>query len=457
MPTIAVTGTITEPDGTAVAGVVVQLTPAPPDPGAAQAIGGVGIVSRPSSTQTASDGTFSINAQEGFRYTLTIEAIGFSRQFVAPSSDIRFDLLGLTPRIEKITDWSSDGATGVILTDPGTPTDYVALTIEAQSINTVRQRYKEIEIEKAATQDGAYSNVDTIELRDGINFYTEQYEGENDEWYRVRYTNSDTGDESQYSEPKLSDSDDEALVIAPDELKELYLFGADLTDDDGNPFPDRMFRHYIKSAVAWLEKELDIPITPIEIEDELHDHYADDYGSWGFFKLHQYPIVAIREVSFRYPSMDDEVIIEPEWVVLEEDGRSGQIQIVPGQGNIADVLLIPGQLMPLWSGATGRVPGVWRFDYRAGFEVGDVPDDIKDVIGMKAAIQVFNIAGDLIAGAGIANTSISIPGLSQSVGTTSSATNSGYGARIGQYEKQIKKALPGLKRYYGKRSKMVVA
>jgi hypothetical protein len=132
-------------------------------------------------------------------------------------------------------------------------------------------------------------------------------------------------------------------------------------------------------------------------------------------------------------------------LVLTEGGAHGVVQIVPGQGGIADVLLIPGALMPMWSGRSGRVPGIWRFTYRAGFEIGKLPPDLKHIIGMWASIGVLNIAGDLIAGAGIATKSVSVPGLSQNIGTTSSATNSGYGARI-----------PNLRRFYGKSTRMVV-
>jgi hypothetical protein len=42
------------------------------------------------------------------------------------------------------------------------------------------------------------------------------------------------------------------------------------------------------------------------------------------------------------------------------------------------------------------------------------------------------------------------------VNTTSSATNAGFGARIIEYQKEIKQLLPNLRRYYGKASKMVV-
>lgn len=458
MPTIQITGTITTASGTPVPGVVVSLTPAPSDPGASQAQGGVGILLTPDSVQTDASGDFSITAQTGFRYTLDIEAIGYSRDFVAPTVDTRFDLLGLIPEIEALTDWTSDDCEGVVIGDPAPAIDRVAITVKADQITTVRERFDGIQIEKAATQTGAYTLVDTLELRDGVIFYERIFDNApNTEWYRVRYFDSASGDASEYSPPRVADGPTADLVISVDELKELYMFGVDLTDDEGNPFPDRMFEHYIKSAIAWMEKQLDIPITPLEIVDELHDHYANDYGRWGWFDLYKYPIICVREVAFQYPSQTERVQIDQEWIVLQEEGRSGLIQIVPGQGNIADVLLIPGQLMPLWSGATGRVPGVWRFTYRAGFEVNEVPTDIKDAIGMKAAIQIFNIAGDLIAGAGIANTSISVPGLSQSVGTTSSATNSGYGARIIQYEKQLKATIPNLRRFYGKGTRMVVA
>ncbi len=257
--------------------------------------------------------------------------------------------------------------------------------------------------------------------------------------------------------PSVGTVEDAETLISIGELKALYLFGVDLTDDAGTPFPDSMYKHYIDAAVAWLEKELDIPLTAVDVVAETQDHYAREYGRWGWFQLDKYPVISVSEVVFQYPSMLEGVEIDSSWIVLEDGGASGQLQIVPGQGNIADVLLIPGALMPLWSGATGRVPGVWRFSYRAGFEVGALPADLKHAIGMQAAIGVFNIAGDLIAGAGIANLSISVPGLNQNVGTTSSATNSGYGARIGEYQKELKEMLPNLRRYYGKGTRLTVA
>ena len=77
-----------------------------------------------------------------------------------------------------------------------------------------------------------------------------------------------------------------------------------------------------------------------------------------------------------------------------------------------------------------------------------IPADIKRAIGYKASLLPLDIAGDLIGGAGVANYSVSMDGLSQNLGTTSSATNAGYGARVLQFERELKKLLPALRARY---------
>jgi len=50
--------------------------------------------------------------------------------------------------------------------------------------------------------------------------------------------------------------------------------------------------------------------------------------------------------------------------------------------------------------------------------ISTLPADIKQAIGYKAALLPLDVAGDLIAGAGIANLHVGVDGLSQSLGTT---------------------------------------
>jgi hypothetical protein len=75
-----------------------------------------------------------------------------------------------------------------------------------------------------------------------------------------------------------------------------------------------------------------------------------------------------------------------------------------------------------------------------------MPDLFYQMISWQAAIPILDTAGDLILGAGIASQSASVDSLNTSVASTSSPTNSGYGARIKSYQKQYSEALKRIKR-----------
>ena len=79
-----------------------------------------------------------------------------------------------------------------------------------------------------------------------------------------------------------------------------------------------------------------------------------------------------------------------------------------------------------------------------------IPATIMHVAGMWASMWCLNTAGDLIVGAGVASKSTGVDGLSQSVSTTSSATNAGYGSRIIQYKKDIGMAMRALESTYAR-------
>jgi len=236
------------------------------------------------------------------------------------------------------------------------------------------------------------------------------------------------------------------LVLSVADLKARWLHGVDLRDDNGNDLPDAVLEFHIKSAQAWVEKELDIHLEEKTIVDEAKDFYSNDYYQYGFLRVNHRPLQEVTLLIAKWPVGSGEIEFNDEWI--KPDYVSGQINLVPTAGTISAFLVQQNAaFLPM---LTGRdyVPQLFRVSYKAGFQAGEVPDDILEVIGMKASIAPFNIAGDLIAGAGIANKSISIDGLSQSIGTTSSATNAGYGARILQYEKQLKERMLTLKGYW---------
>jgi hypothetical protein len=243
-------------------------------------------------------------------------------------------------------------------------------------------------------------------------------------------------------------------ILTVEQLKQRYLFGVDFRDDTGKFLDDSVFQHYIMSAIEWFEHELDIKLLETTIVEK-QDYYASDYQAYNFLQLDNYPVISVDEFNVQYPTGQTVVNYPAEW--LRIDKVKGHLRVVPTAGTLSEILIgAGGSYLPAIYNGLGTLPDLFEIRYTAGFEDCRIPANILDLIGMFASLGPFNIFGDLIAGAGIANVSLSIDGLSQSIGTTSSATNAGYGSRIIQYLKQIKEQIPMLRRYY-KGIRMAVA
>ncbi|MCZ6868107.1 MAG: hypothetical protein O7G84_01225 [Gammaproteobacteria bacterium] len=267
-------------------------------------------------------------------------------------------------------------------------------------------------------------------------------------FYRFRYIGKIAG-QTALTDPSVAiEGAGLALlgILTVEQLKARYFFGVDITDNDGKPLADAVFQHYILSAIKWFETELDIAILPTAFS-EFHDYYRNDYEAFNIIQLDNYPIICIDEFRVQYPSGQSVIVFPNEWLRIDPAG--GTVQIVPTAGTLSEVLIGQGgSFLPTIYNGLDYLPQLFNLVTVAGFESGKVPRNIIDLIGMAASFGPFNLFGDLIAGAGIANVSLSMDGLSQTIGTTSSATNSGYGARLIQYGKQIKDQIPVLKRYY---------
>ena len=337
----------------------------------------------------------------------------------------------------------------------------IKVKIEVSNLDNVRTVYNKIKVYRSVTTEtGTYTEITGAATRPTLESGKNVYEfidltGDAAYWYKSSYFNSATDDESTLSGAQLGEGDTALDVVSVDQLKTDYLFGLDLTDDHGTPYPNSLYEKFIKSAVAWLEHRLDLPIRIKVIEDEMHDFYREDYNKYIWMKLLEAPVISVEQVRMVLPGEQVVQTFEDEWVHIQK--HSGQLQLVPGIGSAGSILLgAAGAYIAMIHRNNRFVPDVFRVDYTAGFEAGKVPADIIDLIGKKASFGPLNIAGDLLGGAGIASQSISVDGLSQSFNTTSSATNAGYGARLVQYSKEIKELLPMLEKYY-KGIRMVVA
>jgi hypothetical protein len=227
-------------------------------------------------------------------------------------------------------------------------------------------------------------------------------------------------------------------------LREYYLFGIPLEDLYGNKMKEGMLDHYIRSAIQHTQRMLQIVIEPIEIHDEVHDYYANDFLNWSFIQLHKRPVLEVTSLSMHFGDMKM-FDIPVDWIRIHS--ISGQLQLFPVSGSSGSLILTQnGSFLPTLLGIYPNAPDLWRVSYRAGME--DIPDDLVEYIMKRASVGVLQVWGDLIIGAGIANQTISIDGLSQSIGTTQSPEFTGAGARIKNYMDDMRELEKRLKDTY---------
>ena len=273
--------------------------------------------------------------------------------------------------------------------------------------------------------------------------------GNTDSFYKIQFFNSGTGaftDLATSEANQVAELDPSANIITVSTLNNVYLFGIDLTDDAGTPYPDETFEFHISSAIAKASAMLGIEIAPRLITEERQDYYHHDQRAHNWVKLDHSPVSFIQRIQldeFRSSGSSvngDDVDLR----TVRLDSKAGAYQL------IGDIALFRRSSLRL-SGYGGNPhwvePSVFLVDYIAGFT--KPPADIVDLVGKMAALQIFNIAGDLALPVGVASQTIGIDGLSQSINSTASATNAAFGARVTQYTKEVKDLIPALRIKYG--------
>lgn len=338
-------------------------------------------------------------------------------------------------------------------------------------------------------------------------------------------------------------------------LKDAFLFGINLTNDENRPFPDVIFTQGLAYGKQWLANAVDIVVDRAAEQVERHDLNRCAQGEWFMMRLGKRPIHRITGISLMIGATPVPVEMPTSWI-QEYDADTGQFWIVPNSQEIQSLTAMQYSVMAArqWT-QWGNLPGFIQVKYDAGFDLpfevvadpdlkswvpaatqvlngrlnirilaqtpvgsplvapartftitgvdnvtgvaateivevqsasqawstrgwsgrptvtwtacegpilfsGNVADntnqdnykpldaDLLDLAGKMAAMYVLNPAGDLIVGAGIASKSQSVGGVSQSISTTSSPTNAGYGSRIIQYRKDITLELPIVRRRF---------
>ena len=237
--------------------------------------------------------------------------------------------------------------------------------------------------------------------------------------------------------------------ISVQNIKDNYLFGINLTDANGNPLPEGLFVHYVNAAIDYLQNLLDIVISESEFT-ERHDYIRNDYQNWGFIQLDHKPVKEIKRLTLMYGNQCS-VEIPLDWIQL--DKLSGQITLFPSAGSANSLIIGQTGMLFGFQSQWDYAPQLWEVEYVAGIDEHDknMPFELlKEAVSKRASCGILNVWGDLIIGAGIASQSVSIDGVSQSIGTTQSAMYGGASARVTEYTNDLKdRILPILRQKFG--------
>lgn len=251
------------------------------------------------------------------------------------------------------------------------------------------------------------------------------------------------------------------VVLTPDDMRQTYLWGVPFTSTNGAQYSDAQITAMIEATVAEFEKVLNLTIKKRVIKcaddlqegavyDETEDAYYYHRKNWntgGRLNTKRRPIISVERFEL-YTITMGRIMDLKSW--LRIDHRKGVLHFYPrmDQAGGTSMSTYPPFLTQGYLRSMSYNHG-YRLDYTAGFEdAGKVPADLRDVIGKAAACRLLNIIGDGLI-AGFSNMSLSMDGLSESFGTTASATSAMYAARINQYLKEIESYLKMNKNKYG--------
>ncbi len=247
-------------------------------------------------------------------------------------------------------------------------------------------------------------------------------------------------------------SKNEGIILSPYELITNFLDGIPLCYADGRHLNFGSIKRFIISSQKSIEKHFSIKFKK-QIVEETKDFNRQEWNSWGYIRV-QYPINEPLNLSGNVGNAEY-MNYPKEWLVVKRtsDGPSGvyrNLHIIPnsraGTTYTQQGVYLSNFVAGVGYASSSYIPEYWKVKYCTGFD--KIPQDLLDIIGKLAAIQVLAMLGDILLGVGLSSLSISIDGVSQNTSTTRSGTNGLFGARIKQYKDELEKEIEIAKYHY---------
>lgn len=226
-------------------------------------------------------------------------------------------------------------------------------------------------------------------------------------------------------------------------------------------FDDKRIRDLIDDAISWLEdSELAVYLEPTRIATEFDPtavtfaegtdiptlvnydvdkrvngltFYRPSAGHWMNVKFPYYPIIQFDEL---YGKVANTRIVTFPLEIIEFHEKGGFMEVVPWNQSVSFQYI--GLLWVQALHSVVNLPNFWNFKAVVGFR--DTPRVLLDIVAKRAAIDVLSIAGAAYRG-GLASTSLSRDGISESVSYSLLAMFGVYTGLINTYQKFIDDAL----------------
>lgn len=273
--------------------------------------------------------------------------------------------------------------------------------------------------------------------------------------------------------PEQKDNPPEwGCLIHPDEMRRVLFVGnSKLITTTGDQLEDYHLKNWIDLSIVSFGNQMQWDIYPRlwrnprnqdgterynEVEEfaEFDDGY--DYkpteADYFLVKLRNKPISRLHEFALYLPlSAQRFVDLKQRASILHKHSmvRAMFIAMPYGYGgNTGSIGL--NSWRAFISSAGNILPQAYRIEYTSGYTHSRlVPAELKEILMDYITINVMSAYGDGIVG-GMSNYSTSVGILSESVGTTMSATSAYYGARIEQLGKKIQNWWKARQGAYGK-------
>ena len=275
--------------------------------------------------------------------------------------------------------------------------------------------------------------------------------------------------------------------ISIDKVKE-QMFGMSVVDPaTGKALPDSYYEQAINSAISWAEQRFDITILPRFVSEE-KDFNMNQVNTFLYTRLIKRPILQVERFVTNFNGAGTFMDFPAQWWKVE--GIGGTIQVLPGYGMYNSNQMSSASLsgiasmgtMGYFSGSLGGMndaygpsnlpmpgngsyaPQMFHINYVAGMvpqarsgvnESWEMPSDLLWVILKTAVKDVLQIWARLILSPGIASSSLTIDGITESKVSTASAMYGGASADIIQLDKDIDSLSAGLDALYGRRVSMI--